>query len=263
VSEPFEPFENLRVQREAGIALITIDRPEKRNAIDLATIREMYRVLEATAHDAAVRVLILTGAGDSVFVSGADIGDLRARRRPEALRGLNNRLFTAVEEHPKPVIAALNGAAVGGGLELAIACDLRVAVRGARLGFPETGLGIMPAAGGTQRLPRLIGLAKAKELVLTGDLITAEEAERIGLVSRVVEPPELMETALAIARRIIKKAPLAVAFAKASLNRASEMPMKTGLEYEGIAQAILFESRDKEEGMTAFLEKRKPEFEGR
>ncbi len=250
----------VRLDIDGTIATVTIDRPKRRNAIDLTTIRALYAALDQLADDRQVRCVIVTGTGDTVFVSGADIGELRQRRRADALAGLNNRLFTAIERHPQPVIAALNGAALGGGFELALACDLRIAVEGAKLGFPETGLGIMPAAGGTQRLPKLVGLARAKELVLTGELITAAEGLAMGVVNRVVPPAELMPAARRMAERIAKKAPLAVELAKASLNQSGDMPMTTGLEMENVAQAILFESADKEEGMSAFLDKRRPEF---
>jgi len=255
-------LELLRVDLQDGILTVTIDRPAKRNAIDLAMIGEFRNVLDRAAGD-DVSVVVVTGAGEQVFVSGADINDLRERRRNEALLGLNNRLFTAIEEHPRPFIAAVNGLALGGGLELALACDLRVLAEEARLGFPETGLGIMPAAGGTQRLPRLIGLARAKELVLTGNIIDAGEALRYGLATAVVPRAELLDTATRIARRIAGHAPLAVGLAKASLNRSSAMPLGAGLELESISQAILFESDDKEEGMAAFLEKRRPVFRRR
>jgi enoyl-CoA hydratase len=256
-------FEHLKTGLEDGIMTIVIDRPDCRNAINLHTIRELYEVLESSENDSAVRVLILTGAGDKVFVSGADIRDLLERKRAESLEGLNSRLFSTIEAHPKPVIAAVNGIAPGGACELAMACDLRIAAEHARFGFPETGLGIMPAAGGTHRLPRLVGYGKAKELVLTGEMIPAREAWRIGLVNRVVPADGLMAAARGVAEQIMRKAPLAVQLAKSSLNLASNTSMRTGCEYESIAQAILFESEDKEEGMTAFLEKRAPRFEGR
>ncbi len=255
-------FETLRYEVEGGIAVVTVNRPEARNSISDVVIREMYAALDAVRADAAVGALILTGAGDEAFVSGADIHAIAARRRAEALAGLNNRLFAAIEALEKPTIAAVNGYALGGGLELALACDIRVAASGARFGLPEVKLGIIPAAGGTQRLPRIIGLGRARYLILTGDIIDAAEAERLGLVSAVVPRDELLAKAREIAAKIMKRGPLAIRLAKKALSLSAEVPLSAGLEFESVAQAILFESRDKEEGTRAFLEKREPRFTG-
>lgn len=255
-------FEALRYEIDGGVALVTVNRPEARNSISDAVIREMYAALDAARADASVGALILTGAGDEAFVSGADIRAIASRRRREALAGLNNRLFAAIEAFEKPTIAAVNGYALGGGLELALACDIRVAAAGARFGLPEVKLGIIPAAGGTQRLPRVIGAGRARYLILTGDIIDAVEAERLGLVSAVVPRDELLPKAREIAAKIMKRGPLAIRLAKKALSLSAEVPLSAGLEFESIAQAILFESRDKEEGTRAFLEKRDPRFTG-
>ncbi|MFN0151346.1 MAG: enoyl-CoA hydratase/isomerase family protein [bacterium] len=255
-------FETLRYEVEGGIAVVTVNRPEARNSISDVVIREMYAALDAVRADAGVGALIITGAGDEAFVSGADIRAIAARRRREALAGLNNRLFAAIEALEKPTLAAVNGYALGGGLELALACDIRVAASGARFGLPEVKLGIIPAAGGTQRLPRIIGLGRARYLILTGDIIDASEAERLGLVSAVVPRGELLAKAREIAGKILKRGPLAIRLAKKALSLSAEVPLSAGLEFESVAQAILFESRDKEEGTRAFLEKREPRFTG-
>jgi enoyl-CoA hydratase len=255
-------FQNLTLSVDAHLAILTINRPEKRNALDLATIDEIHAALgEIRKSDS--RCLILTGAGEKVFVSGADIGDLLKRTKFDALAGINNRCFEAVARLEIPVIAAVNGFALGGGFELALACDIRVAAKNALFGFPETSLGIFPAAGGTQRLPRLIGYSRASEMILTGRLIDAVEAERIGLTHATVEPAALMERARQVAGEILKRAPLAVRLAKQSLRNSLELPLAAGLEAESALQAITFESDDKKEGMTAFLEKRPPRFTGR
>ncbi len=255
-------YETLRYEVRDRIAVLTVNRPEARNAINDRVIAEFYQALDAARADDAVGALIVTGAGDKSFVSGADINAIRARRRREALLGLNNRLFAAIEAFEKPTLAAVNGYALGGGFELALACDIRVASEGARFGLPEANLGIIPAAGGTQRLPRAIGWSRARALILTGDLIDAKEAERIGLVAAVVAPADLLARTREIAARILKRGPLAIRLAKKAMTLAAEMPLHAGLEVESLIQAILFESRDKEEGTSAFLEKREPRFTG-
>ena len=255
-------LETLLYTVEDSVAVVTVNRPDARNSISDVVIREMYQVLDDARENAAVGALVITGAGDQAFVSGADIRAIAARRRREALAGLNNRLFAAVEALEKPTIAAVNGYALGGGLELALACDIRVSAAGARFGLPETKLGIIPAAGGTQRLPRVIGWGRARYLILTGDIIDATEAERLGLVSAVVPQEDLLPKAREIAMKILERGPLAIRLAKKALSLSAEAPLSAGLEFESLAQAILFESRDKEEGTRAFLEKRKPRFTG-
>ncbi len=252
----------LLIEVRDGIALLTVNRPEVRNALGRETVDEMHAILRDLAGRSDAGVLVITGAGDKAFVSGADIKEMRERRRREALLAINQELFTAVENFPKVVIAAINGFALGGGCELALACDLRVASENARMGFPETGLGIMPAAGGTQRLPRLVGWGKAKELIFTGEIVDAREALRIGLVNQVVPHAALLPAASALAKKVLSRGPLALQMAKLSLNMAARTGVDTGMMIERLSQAILFESQDKVEGMTAFLEKRPPNFRG-
>ena len=244
------------------VATLTVNRPQVRNALGKETVEEIHSALRELGARDDVHVLILTGAGDKAFVSGADIREIRQRGKREALDAINQELFTAVENFPWPVIAAVNGYALGGVFELALACDLRVAAEEATFGFPETGLGIMPAAGGTQRLPRHIGSGKAKEYIFTGEMIDARTAEKLGLVSAVVPRTELMTATRALAAKILARGPLAIRLAKLSLNVAARAGLDAGLQVERLAQAILFESKDKLEGTTAFLEKRKPQFKG-
>lgn len=255
-------YKTILLEVSDRIATLTVNRPEVRNALSKETVEEMHAALRALAARDDVGVLILTGAGEKAFVAGADIREIRERGKREALEAINQELFMAVENFPFPVIAAVGGYALGGGFELALACDLRVAAEEACFGFPETGLGIIPAAGGTQRLPRHIGWGKAKELVLTGEIIDAREAERLGLVSKVVPRAELMAAARALAERILSRGPLAVRLAKLALNVAARAGLDAGLQVERLAQTVLFESKDKLEGTTAFLEKRKPNFRG-
>jgi enoyl-CoA hydratase len=250
-------YSKLSLEFEGKIAILTVNRPEVRNALDTETVGEMHRALEEAS---AARVLIITGGGDKVFVSGADIRSIRARRRADALRSINSRLMTAVEEHDAITIAAVNGYALGGGCELALACDLRIAAENAVFGLPEPSLGIIPGAGGTQRLPRIVGLGRAKEMILTGARWDARKALAFGLVSEVVLPTELLGAARAMAHKVLALGPLATRLAKTALNASAQTPLRAGLLLESVAQAITFESADKDEGTAAFLEKRKPAF---
>jgi len=254
-------YENLLLVIDGRVATLTVNRPEKRNALDTATVAEMHRALEEV-RAAKASVLIVTGAGDKAFVSGADISAIQARRRDDALASINSRLMAAVEAHEAVSIAAVNGYALGGGCELALACDLRVAAENAVFGLPEPGIGIIPGAGATQRLPRLVGLGRAKEMVLTGARWDAAKALQFGLVSEVAPLPDLMQAARAMAARVLALGPLAVRLSKLALNASSSMPLAAGLLYESTAQAITFESADKQEGTAAFLEKRAPRFKG-
>lgn len=254
---------NIRVTTEAGIATLTIDRPDVRNALDLETVRECRAALETLAGDETVGVLIVTGAGEASFVAGADIGELNRRTVADGLAAINSSFFAEVERFPRPTIAAVNGYALGGGCELALACDIRVAADTARFGQPELGLGIIPGAGGTQRLPRIVGLGRAKHLVLTGTIIDAAEALAIGLVSEVVPAADLVERSRALARRILRQGPLAARLAKLALNASARVDLDSGLLIETLAQGIAFGSDDKQEGTGAFLEKRTPSFKGR
>jgi len=254
-------FQNLLLAIDGRVATLTVNRPLKRNALDGETVTEMHRALDEV-RAAKARVLILTGAGDKAFVSGADIAKIRERGRDDALSSINSRLMTAVETHDAISIAAVNGVAFGGGCELALACDLRLAAEHAAFALPEPSLGIIPGAGGTQRLPRVVGLGRAKEMILTGARWDAATALRNGLVSEVVPASELLQAAGRMAERILALGPLALRLAKAALNASSQMPLAAGLAFESTAQAITFESADKSEGTTAFLEKRRPEFRG-
>jgi enoyl-CoA hydratase len=241
-------------ERRDAVLILTLNRPEKRNALNLELIEALHRVLDDLIRDRDLRAVVITGAGDH-FAGGADIAELRERRSPEALESINGTLFRRVEELPVPVIAAIRGFALGGGCELAIACDLRVAGRSARLGQPEVGLGILPGAGGTHRLPRLVGLGRAKELIFTGRWVEADEALAMGLVNRVVDDEAVLTEALAWAETIAGQGAAAIRLAKIVLNaQRHEVDMSSALE--SLAQAVLFDSEDKRARMTAFLEKR-------
>jgi enoyl-CoA hydratase len=254
-------YRNLQLEIDGRVGTLTVSRPAVRNALDGETVAEFHRALE-DVRVARATVLIVTGQGDKAFVSGADITAIRERRRDDALDSINSRLMSAVEAHEAVTIAAVNGYALGGGCELALACDLRLAADNAVFGLPEPSLGIIPGAGGTQRLPRIVGLGRAKEMILTGARWDARQALEAGLVSQVVPLAGLMDAARAMAERILALGPLAVRLAKAALNASAQMPLGAGLAFESTAQAITFESRDKMEGTTAFLEKRRPRFTG-
>jgi len=238
-----------------GVAHLRLNRPEARNAINLELIHALADALDALAQQDDVRALVISGAGGKAFASGADIAELRERTHREAFFAVNGTLFQKLEDFPKPTLAAVEGYALGGGLELALACDLRIGARGAKVGLPEVGLGIYPAAGGTWRLPRLVGLGRAKELVFTGRIVEAEEALALGIFERLVEPGEAVEAAQSLAEQIARNAPLALQVAKTSLNAAAR-PVDLG-PLERLGQAVLFDSADKRQRMTAFLEKRK------
>jgi len=254
---------NIRVDVSESIATITIDRPEVKNALDLRTVGEIRTALQALAANDGAGVLIITGAGDTAFVSGADINDIRGRGRDEGLAAINSSLFAEIERFPRPTIAAINGYALGGGCELALACDVRIAAETAKFGQPELGLGIIPGAGATQRLPRIVGLGRAKHLILTGDIIDAKQALEIGLVSAVAPPGQLQIRARELAKKILRQGPLAARLAKLALNVSARVDLDSGLLVETLAQALCYSSEDKLEGTTAFLEKRKPKFSGR
>ena len=251
-------FKNIAVSVDAGVASVVLNRPEVRNAIDKPMIDDLHRALDELAAREDVAALVLSGAGGKAFAAGADIAQLRERRSAEALQAINARLFLRVEEFPVPTIAAVTGYALGGGCELAMACDLRVAGRSAKFGQPEVGLGIIPAAGGTQRLPRLVGLGRAKELIYTGRIVDAAEAERIGLVNVVVDDDQVLARAAALAADIAKQGRSAVRLAKVALNASSRTGQDAGFLVEQVAQALLYDSDDKRARMTAFLEKKKP-----
>jgi enoyl-CoA hydratase len=254
-------YGSLIVTVEGPLTLVLVNRPEVRNALDRATVDELHAALEDIRAREG-RVFILAGAGDKAFVSGADVNAIRERRRDDALAGINSRLMSAVEAHEAVSIAAVSGYALGGGLELALACDLRIAADNAVFGLPETGIGIIPGAGATQRLPRVVGLGRAKEMILAGARWSAAEAKQAGLVLDVVPPADLLSAARALAARVLERAPLALRLAKAALGASSQMGLSAGLRYESALQGLTFESRDKLEGTSAFLEKRKPTFTG-
>ena len=254
---------SIRVDVAESIATLTIDRPEVKNALDLATVGEIRAALQSLEARQDAGVLIITGAGDAAFVSGADINDIRARGRDEGLAAINSSLFAEIERFPRPTIAAINGYALGGGCELALACDLRVAADTAKFGQPELGLGIIPGAGATQRLPRIIGMGRARHLILTGEIIDAKQALEIGLVTAVTPPGQLQVRARELAKKVLRQGPLAARLAKLALNASARVDMDSGLLIETLAQAICYASEDKLEGTAAFLEKRKPKFTGK
>lgn len=254
---------NIEVTIDGRVATLCVNRPEVRNALDSATVQEMTAALTALIANNDVGAILITGAGDKVFVSGADINAIRARGRDDGLAAINQSLFALLDRCPKVTIAAVNGLAFGGGCELAIACDLRVAADHAKFGQPEVALGIIPGAGATQRLPRLIGLGRAKHLILTGDPIDAPTALAWGLVSQVVPGSDVLPAARALADRILSRGPLAIRLAKAAINASARVDLESGLLIETLAQAICFQSDDKQEGTTAFLEKRPAKFTGR
>ncbi|MGX6444373.1 enoyl-CoA hydratase/isomerase family protein [Neobacillus sp. K501] len=256
-------FQNIIVQEVKELGLITINRPEQRNALNLETLLEIERALEQLRMNDQIRVVIFTGAGEKSFAAGADIRQLNKRTMVEALQPNMTATYRKIEDYEKPTIAAINGFALGGGLELALACDIRIASYNAKVGLPEVSLGIIPGAGGTQRLTRIVGKGKAMDLILTGDIISAEEAEKIGLISKAVPQEELLEKAKEYAKKISLKAPLALRLAKAAVNRGADIEMETALYLEKLSQTILIGSEDKQEGTQAFLEKRQPQFQGR
>jgi enoyl-CoA hydratase len=257
-------YQHLLVERDGAIARVTINRPEKRNALNSETIDELRRAVLALKQDDAVRAVVLTGAGDKAFVAGADINELAVQTpvsgREHAHRG--QHVFDLVENLGKPVIAAINGVALGGGCELAMACTIRIAADTARLGQPEINLGLIPGYAGSQRLARLVGKGRALELLLTGDAITADEAYRIGLVNRVVPAARLADEAKALAGALAAKAPIAARYIIDAVNRGLEMPLTEAQLYEATLFGLVATTDDMREGTKAFLEKRKAQFKG-
>ena len=248
---------DLLYEKRDGIATITLNRPERRNAFSPETIIRLAEAWIDYRDDPELHVAILTGAGDKAFAAGADIAQLKERTHTDALAAINSTIFKRIEDFPWPSIAAIKGYALGGGCELAIACDLRVAGASAKMGQPEVSLGIIPAAGGTYRLPRLIGLGKARELVYTGRIIDADECLRMGLVNDVVADVDVMTRARELAAEIAGRGRTAVRLAKAAMNALARPGEAAAMSFESIAQAVLFDSDDKHERMARFLDRKK------
>ena len=255
---------NVLKETAGAVALLTINRPDKRNALNEPTRSELIALLDQCRQDAAIRVVIITGAGDKAFIAGADISEFAGRSAVDQYRVMKAAsVYHAVDAFPKPIIAAINGFCLGGGCELAMACDIRIASDTAKLGQPEINLGIIPGGGGTQRLPRLVGLGQAFKLLYTGDLIDAAEALRIGLVDEVVPAAELMARVRALADQIASKSPVALELIKEAVRASVRTSLDEGLRHETTLFGLVFSSQDKEEGVKAFLEKRTPTFRGR
>lgn len=255
-------YVNVLLEKEDRIAILYINRPKALNALNRETLLEIKSAVTEINEDPDIDVLIVTGAGDKSFVAGADIAFMQNMSAVEGRQFglLGNEILRFIEKMEKPVIAAVNGFALGGGCELAMSCDFRIASTKAKFGQPEVGLGITPGFGGTQRLPRIVGSGMAKQLLYTADVINANEALRIGLVNAVVEPDELLDHVKKIAQRIISKAQLAVRFCKTAANEGVQTDIDRAIEIEADIFGLCFATADQTEGMTAFVEKRKPEF---
>ncbi len=259
-----QSYETLLVERRDRVALITINRPEKRNALNIKTREEGAALLEELRDDASVGVVVITGAGDKAFIAGADIAEFAGRTAMMQRDVMTARsLFNAIDSFPKPIIAMVNGYCLGGGCELALACDLRIASETASFGQPEINLGIIPGGGGTQRLTRLVGEGKAMELILTGDIIDAKTAYSIGLVNHVFPAEQLEAKTIELANRMAEKSPIALSLANEAVKLASRSNLDEGLRREVDLFALCFSNEDKNEGVSAFLEKRKPAFKGK
>src|SRR5437879_1394923 len=257
-------YENILYEKKDGIAYVTFHRPKVLNALNRKTVEELHHALLDARDDASVRVLILTGAGDKSFVAGADIGELAVQTpiKGKEFSLYGQSVFHLLETMGKPSICAINGFALGGGCELARSCTIRIASKTAKLGQPEVKLGILPGYGGTQRLARLCGKGVAHELCLTGEMVTAEEALRIGLVNHIHEPAELLPAAEAMAKKIMANAPLAVKYAMEAIERGVEAPQEEGLFLEATLFGVSCSTEDMREGTKAFLEKRPAQFKG-
>jgi len=258
-------YQNLLLEVEDGIATLTVNRPDKLNALNRATIEELGDAVRRTREDEAVRGIIVTGAGSRAFVAGADIAELAAMGPVDGVEvsRLGQRVFRELELSRKPVVAAVNGFALGGGCELALACHLRIAASTARFGLPEVKLGIIPGYGGTLRLPRIIGKGRALEMILTAEMVGAEEAYRIGLANRVVEPDALLPATRELMRGILANGPVALGLAIECATRGMDVSVDDGLAMESHLFGLLAATEDMREGMNAFLEKRPAEFRGR
>ncbi|MHC1585467.1 MAG: enoyl-CoA hydratase/isomerase family protein [Candidatus Syntropharchaeia archaeon] len=260
-------MKNIILEKKDGFAKITLNRPETLNALDLKTFEELREAIEEIRKDEEVRAVLITGSGRA-FCSGVDltfideVTKLTPKEFREKLRELQN-VFNSLEELEKPVIAAINGFALGGGCDLALACDIRIAAKDARIGEQYVKVGLIPDLGGTQRLPRIVGVGKAKELIFTGKMIDAEEAEKIGLVNEVVPPDELESHAEELAKTLAKGPSIAIGLAKIAINKGLGTDLRSGLEYEVYGQSICLQTEDQKEGVSAFLEKREPVFKGK
>jgi enoyl-CoA hydratase len=258
-------YENILLEKKNAIAYVTVNRPKVLNALNMATMEELRAAFHDIKKDAAIRAVIFTGAGDKAFIAGADIGELA---KHDAVSGKEythrgQSVLNLIENLGKPVIACINGFALGGGCEIAMACTMRIASENAKLGQPEVKLGIIPGYGGSQRLPRLVGKGLAMQMVLAGEMISAQEAYRIGLVNEVTSSAELIPRAEAIATKIAANAPLAVQYAMEAVNKGMEMTLAEGLFLEATLFGVCCATEDKKEGTTAFLEKRAAQFKGR
>lgn len=254
-------YQNLEINRKGRLAYIVINRPELRNALNFETLQEIVAALNELRGDDSVGVVVFTGKGEKSFAAGADISQLKKKTALDVFKpGGMQEVYDLIEMYDKPTIAMVNGFALGGGCELSLACDIRIASANAKFGLPELNLAIIPSAGGTQRLARVVGKGKALEMILTGKMVDGEEAYRIGLVSEVVAPEDLVAKTEEVADKILAKGPLAVKLAKLAVLTGFETDQRTGLLIEKLAQAVLFSTEDKNEGTSAFLEKRKPEF---
>jgi len=258
-------YETLLYEKADGIAKVTLNRPEALNALNSTVYNELYDVFESIENDDEVRVVILTGSGEKAFAAGSDVAEMAnmdpiaAQKFMATIRKASDRIYNLT----KPVIAAISGYALGGGCELAMCCDLRIASEKARFGQPEINLGLIPGASGTQRLPRLIGVAKAKEMIYLGDMIDAATALNLGLVNKVVPPESLMDEAMEWAKKLASKSSPVLAMAKMAINTGIDTDINSGLNMEARCDALCFATEDQKEGMKAFLEKRKAEFKNR
>ena len=257
-------YETLRIDTENGIAVLQLDRPDKLNALSSTVRREVIEALDRLAEDEDVRAVIVTGAGEEAFAAGADVEEFSKRSGAEQRDVMEGRsIFDAVAAFPKPILAAVHGYCLGGGSELALACDLRIADRSARFGQPEVRIGLIPGGGGTQRLANLVGYGQALRICLTGDFVDAEEAYRIGLVEFLVDEGGHVEKAREVAGRMMRWSPVALRLIKQAVRSAAEVPLSRGLELERELFLTAFESEDGQEGISAFVEKRDPDFTGK
>lgn len=256
-------FNNFLLTVENKVAVFTINRPELRNAMNVECWQELGRFIDEAETDENIQVIVITGAGDKAFIAGADLKSLQTRTGVDVLHGMAQNVVSKIENCNKPVIAAVNGLAFGGGCEIALACDIRIAAESAMFGLPEASLGILPGCGGTQRLSKLIGFGRAKEVILAGRTLSAQEAVQFGLAYKCVSAEDLMKETLAVAKEMMKKGPLALRLCKKLVSASMSTDQETGMLLELWGLGILMSSEDKAEGINAFFAKRKPEYKGR